>query len=98
MDPVCYHFGSMPTLVIKSFPAALHARLKQTAAAHRRSVTQETIHLLEQALASEAPRATRGSYWARRELLPEYEILLKSGALSGGTDSSLMISGERDVR
>lgn len=34
----------MPALVIKSFPDQLHARLKRTAAANRRSVTQETIH------------------------------------------------------
>jgi Antitoxin FitA-like, ribbon-helix-helix len=91
----------MATLVIRSFPAALHARLKQTAAAHRRSVTQETIYLLEQALAGEATlgqKPAKGSYWAQRRFLPEYQALLKSGALSGGTDSSVMISEERETR
>ncbi len=50
----------MPTLVIKSFPEELHAKLKAMAAAHRRSVTQETIHLLETALASGENGAGRG--------------------------------------
>ena len=46
----CAIFSAMSSLIIKSFPESLHARLKQTAAVHRRSVTQETIRLLEKAL------------------------------------------------
>ena len=92
----------MSALVIKSFPDALHARLRQTAAAHRRSVTQQTIHLLEKALASEdlgAPGPPQGvSYWANRKLLPEYDATLKAGAFSGGSDSTVMVSEERDAR
>jgi len=42
----------MAALVIKPFPEHLHAKLRRIAAAHRRSVTQETIHLLETAIAS----------------------------------------------
>ena len=91
----------MPALVIESFPEALHAKLQQIAASHRRSVTQETIHLIEAALASEpaAPAAPKPiTVWAKRKLLPEYEALLHSGALSGGTDSTVIISEERDAR
>jgi len=92
----------MATLVIKSFPENLHARLKQTAAAHRRSVTQETIYLLEAALISEvnsSPVAGASqSKWANRKLLPEYEAMLASGAFTGGTDSTQIISEERDAR
>ncbi|MBL9151927.1 MAG: hypothetical protein JNK37_05565 [Verrucomicrobiales bacterium] len=91
----------MATLVIKSFPEELHAKLKSMAAAHRRSVTQETIHLIEAALTSEeeisAPASTQ-SKWAKRKLLPEYEAMLASGAFSGGTDSTVIISEERDAR
>ena len=91
----------MPALVIKSFPAELHAKLRQIAAAHRRSVTQETIHLLELAIVAEekatpAAPATQ-SKWANRKLLPEYEAALKAGAFSGGTDSTLGLSEERDL-
>jgi plasmid stability protein len=98
----------MPALVIESFPEALHAKLRQIAAAHRRSVTQEIIHLLETAIAVEenggnatkspTPVAAVGSYWANRKLLPEWEAALKAGAFSGGTDSTQIISKERDAR
>jgi plasmid stability protein len=93
----------MPALVIKSFPEALHAKLRQIAAAHRRSVTQETIHLIEAAIEAEEkqPTSVGGSnlsYWATRKLLPEYEAALKAGAFSGGTDSTQIISEERDAR
>lgn len=93
----------MPALVIKSFPEDLHARLRQIAASHRRSVTQETIHLIEKAISSEemAAPASGGSgisYWANRKLLPEYEAMLKTGAFTGGTDSTQIISEERDAR
>ncbi len=94
-------FG-MPALVIKSFPEALHAKLRQIAAAHRRSVTQETIHLIETAIAVEektSPATNNGrSKWVNRKLLPEYEAMLARGAFSGGTDSTEIISEERDAR
>ena len=91
----------MPALVIESFPEALHARLQQTAAAHHRTVTQETIRLIEQALATEPaalPLPVKAGYWANRKLLPEYPALLESGALAHGTDSTIGLSEERDAR
>jgi plasmid stability protein len=92
----------MATLVIKSFPEHLHHKLKQIAATHRRSVTQQTIHLLEAAIASEEnpppPVGSTQSKWANRKLLPEYEAMMASGAFSGGTDSTQIISEERDAR
>jgi len=101
-EAIRYHFNTMATLVIKSFPEELHAKLKAMAAAHRRSVTQETIHLIETALTSEEETARVGepstSYWATRKLLPEYEALLKSGALTSETDSAIGLSEERDAR
>ncbi len=96
----------MPALVIKSFPEDLHAKLRQIAASHRRSVTQETIHLIELAIeaetkalpASNIGQAVGESKWAKRKLLPEYEALLKSGALTSDTDSASGLSEERDAR
>jgi plasmid stability protein len=92
----------MPVLVIESFPEALHGKLKQLAAAHRRSVTQETIHLIEAAIATEeksvSPAGSGQSKWANRKLLPAYEAMLATGAFSGGTDSTQIISEERDAR
>jgi plasmid stability protein len=40
----------MPSLVLKSIPRALHTRLRQEAIRHRRSMTQESIHILEEGL------------------------------------------------
>ena len=100
-EAIRYHFKTMATLVIKSFPEELHAKLKAMAAAHRRPVTQETIHLIETALTSgETARVGEPStsYWATRKLLPEYEALLKSGALTSETDSAIGLSEERDAR
>jgi plasmid stability protein len=93
----------MPALVIKSFPEALHAKLRQIAATHRRSVTQETIHLIEAAITAEektTPASGTGgtSLWAKRQLLPEYEAALKAGALTSGIDSTVGLSEERDAR
>ena len=92
----------MPALVIKSFPEALHAKLRQIAAAHRRSVTQETIHLLETAITTEekTPQARSDGqcYWATRKLLPEYEALLKSGQLKSDDDCAIGLSEKRDAR
>ena len=101
-EPKCYLSVTMPALVIKSFPEGLHARLRKIAAAHRRSVTQETIHLLETAIAVEEKSPSSAgsgqSKWANRKLLPEYEAMLKTGAFSGGTDSTIALSEERDAR
>jgi plasmid stability protein len=40
----------MPDILIRNLPAALHARLKSAAASHRRSVTQETIAIIDEKL------------------------------------------------
>lgn len=89
----------MPTLVIKSFPENLHARLKEIAAVHRRSVTQETILLLESAILKEekttAQTTVAASKWANRVVLPEYAAMENAGAFRGGTDSTQALSEER---
>ncbi len=43
----------MSALIIESFPEALHAKLQQIAASHRRSISQETIHLIELGITTE---------------------------------------------
>jgi len=93
----------MPTLVIKSFPPKLHAKLKRIAAAHRRSVTQETMYLLEKALAAEEHTESLAvregpSYWGSRPFTPAYRNAVKSGAFVHDEDSTTDISNERDDR
>jgi hypothetical protein len=52
-------------------------------------------HELEKPVTGEGPQP---SYWASRKLLPEYEAALKAGAFSGGTDSTQIISEERNFK
>jgi plasmid stability protein len=40
----------MADLLVRNLPADLHARLKESAKVHRRSVTQETIEVLKRGL------------------------------------------------
>jgi plasmid stability protein len=55
----------MPSLTIKDLPDPLWARLRQRAAADRRSLNREVIHLLERVLA-EAPAAPEAIALAER--------------------------------
>jgi plasmid stability protein len=58
----------MPGLLIRDLPEELHRRLKERAAENRRSMNQEVIVLLEQALAwreqdhEVLPKAFRGKF------------------------------------
>jgi len=45
----------MPGLLIKDVPAPMHRKLKQLASRHRRSMTQEALVILEEALAAAGP-------------------------------------------
>lgn len=47
----------MATLNVKNFPDDLYQRIKQRAAADRRSIAGEVVHLLDRAVASEEPRS-----------------------------------------
>jgi plasmid stability protein len=62
---------SMATLVIKNFPDDLHARLKDQAQRHHRSVTKEVVSLVEQGL---------GTRRAMPDLPPP--VKLKGGPIS----------------
>jgi len=63
----------MPALLIKDLPADVHARLKREAEAHRRSMTQQAIVILERGLhnvrAIPPFRAYRGSFPLTNELI-----------------------------
>jgi plasmid stability protein len=77
----------MATLNVKNFPDRIYRRLQQRAGKNRRSVAQEVVHLLEEAVA-EAPRLS----------LLELEGLGKElweKALAG-KDATQFISDERD--
>lgn len=63
----------MPTLVLRNVPEDLYRRLKETAAQHRRSMTQEAIVSLQAALEGETARPPKPGVddtldWLRREV------------------------------
>lgn len=91
-------YRTMAELVITTFPDALHARIQRAAAAHRRTVSQQTILLLESALAVEEKPpepSAEPSYRANRPLLPEYAEALRQGAFGGTIDSTAIVSEDR---
>ena len=63
----------MPALVIKDLPAEIHQRLKDEAAEHHRSMTQQAIVILEQGLHRARPipafRAVRGAFPLTMDLI-----------------------------
>ena len=62
----------MPSLVLKNISKALHSRLRREATRHRRSMTQEAIHMLEQGLGltpMEFPPPTNGRHLLTQKLL-----------------------------
>ena len=63
----------MPALVIKDLPVELHRRLKEDAAQHHRSMTQQAIFILEQGLlrVRAIPRfkAYKGSFLLTNEFI-----------------------------
>ncbi len=74
----------MATLNIKQFPDDLHRRLRQRALRDRRSVAQEVVQLLSEALAAEQPT----SILALRGL----------GAVHfQGVDAAALVQEERDA-
>lgn len=63
----------MPTLVLRNVPDDLYLRLKEAAANHRRSMTQEAIVFLQAGLAGvqeqpPKPTAEESLQWLKREL------------------------------
>ncbi|MCZ7662513.1 MAG: Arc family DNA-binding protein [Thermoleophilia bacterium] len=74
----------MATITIKSIPDELYARLKKSAAAHRRSINSEVIVCLERAFASQRIDATT--------LLNRADALRERVALPPLTEDSLKIA------
>jgi hypothetical protein len=72
-------------------PDDLYRKVEVEALARRMTPEEIILTSLEKELGNSS-----GSYWANRELLPEYEVAMREGAFSGGTDSTVIISEDRD--
>jgi len=89
----------MSTLVIKSVPEELHQKIKASAIIHRRSVTQETIVLLEQSLSgSDKADSESKPYFATRKLRVKFQRLESQGRFkprASDRDITELISEDR---
>jgi plasmid stability protein len=59
----------MPTLIVENVPMEIYERLQERAAGQKRSLAEETLHLLQQALQEQDHLSARSP-----ELLPSEEI------------------------
>jgi hypothetical protein len=78
-------------------PENLYRRAKTRATETGRSLKDLLLNSLEKELALPKIEASTPT-WVNRELLPEYQAALKTGAFSQGTDSSVILSAERTSR
>jgi hypothetical protein len=80
-------------------PESLYKRAKIRAVETGQTLKQIVINALQRELdPSGSMPAPSVSRWAQRKLLPEYEAAVQAGAFSGGTDSTEIISEDRDAR
>lgn len=87
----------MPDLLIRNLPASLHVRLKAAAAAHRRSLTQEVIMLVEKGLGVTDEESQRS--WLAGPLVPSRPITMEETlrfiALARGYGQKLVTKDSR---
>lgn len=74
-------------------PDALYRRAKIRAVETGRTLKDLVVSSLEREV--DTPNAT---YWANRQLRPDFKAALEAGAFSQGTDSTVMISEDRSSR
>ena len=81
-------------------PDPLYRQAKIRAVEQSTSLKDILLRGLERELRVEPAAAAepKKSYWANRKLLPGYAAALAAGAFSGGTDSTQIISEDRDAR
>ena len=78
----------MPNLTIKGLPDELHARLKERAERHRRSMNSEVLMILERALTNRRPDA--------EEMIRRAEAL--NERIGKTFDTDLIEEGKREGR
>ena len=80
-------------------PEALYRRAKIRAVETGRTLKELVLNSLERELSPASSGLPTGrSFGERRQLRPEFQRLMESGALGGGTDSTDLISEDRSSR
>lgn len=80
-------------------PDVLYKKAKIRAVERGQTLKEIVLTSLTKELESEPAEPAAGkSFHERRTLLPAYEAALKAGAFSGGTDSTQLLSEDRNSR
>lgn len=80
-------------------PDALYKRAKVHAVETGRTLKDLVLNSLEKELAPVSSSSAPGqSFMERRKLRPEFQRLMESGAVGGGTDSTIIVSEDRSSR
>lgn len=78
-------------------PEPLYQRAKFRCVETRQTLRDLVVASLQNELTA-SDQLTRPPYWSQRKLRPAYAEALARGAFAGGTDSTLIVSEERDSR
>ena len=76
-------------------PDGLYRRAKIRAMETGRTLKDLVLTSLEMELDPVSPAEPEKTTWANRKLRPEFKRLMESGALGGGTDSTVILSEDR---
>ncbi len=79
-------------------PEGLYRRAKIRAVETGRTLKDLVLTSLEKELDPVSPAESEKTTWADRKLRPEFKRLMESGALGGGTDSTVILSEDRTSR
>jgi hypothetical protein len=81
-------------------PEPLYKQAKIRAVEEGSTLKEILLRGLQHALEakSSSPAKPTTSYWANRQMLPEFKAVWESGVFAGGTDSTQIISEGRDAR
>jgi plasmid stability protein len=81
----------MATLYVENFPEELYESLRERARSNRRSISAETIFLLERMLPTAAELRRRGAVYRRIQRLST-----RPGAVTSGPSKDQLLRGDRD--
>jgi plasmid stability protein len=81
----------MATLYVENVPEELYESLRERARSNRRSISAETIFLLERMLPTAAELRRRGAVYRRIQRLST-----RPGAVTSGPSTDQLLRGDRD--
>jgi hypothetical protein len=79
-------------------PDPLYREAKIRAVETGQTLKHLVLTALKRELRGDVAEEPQGTYWSGRSLRPGYKAALAQGAFTGGTDSTVAVSEDRDAR